>query len=117
MASSADSVHSDSDAIGIGARTPTHLVQPSSAAAAAAAASELSPPGSQSQHIPDISAVNDFRNIELGSNQAYSREPEPPIAEWKSKRAQEEFQRAMEKVVDRDFNLSSCIFLGIKDRL
>ena len=40
---------------------------------------------------------------------AKEEEAEVPGATWKTKRAQEEFQRAMETVVDKDFNLRKCV--------
>lgn len=90
MASSAGSVHTDVDPAGNGARTPTHHAQ-------AAAASELSPPGSQPQQMPAVSATNNFKEAALDG--------QGPVAVWKGKRAQEEYQRAMEHVIDKDFNL------------
>ena len=107
MASSVDSVHTDSDGIGNGARTPTRQSH-ASATATAAAASELSPPGSQPQTIPDLNTVGEFGNQKEGSlSQLNAQGPDASIASWKSKRAQEEYQRAMENVIDQDFNLST----------
>lgn len=109
MASSVDSVHTDSDGARNGARTPTRQVH-ASAATAAAAASELSPPGSQPQTIPGLSTVGAFGSLgEPDSTQANGTGFDGPIASWKSKRAQEEYQRAMENVIDQDFNLSMYI--------
>lgn len=104
MASSVGSVHSDSDVIDTGARTPTHNAQP------AAPTSELSPPGSQSQQIPDISTTTDHRPLaDAEAGNISGKGLEQPVAAWKSKRAQDEYQRAMEQVIDKDFNLSmSC---------
>lgn len=97
MASSVDSVHTDSDAPGT--RTPTHFAHTS-----AAAASELSPPGSQPQQIPDISATAEFK--ELGVEAQKSRaSSEHPVASWQTKRAHDDYQKAMEYVIDKDFNL------------
>ncbi|KAJ5149768.1 hypothetical protein N7448_001346 [Penicillium atrosanguineum] len=96
MASSADSVHTDSDAPG--ARTPTHFAH-----ASAATASELSPPGSQPQQLPNISTAVMKDN---GAGAQKSRASlEHPIAAWQTKRAQDDYQKAMEHVVDKDFNL------------
>ncbi|KAJ5570118.1 uncharacterized protein N7459_009548 [Penicillium hispanicum] len=106
MASSADadSLHNDSDGAGAatGTRTPTDHAQASSAAAGR---SELSPPASQSQQIPGIPAVNELKDPELDVSQIQGMSSDPPIAQWKTKRAQEEYQRAMEHVVDLDFSL------------
>lgn len=101
MASSVGSPHSDSDGVDIGARTPTHTTQ------AAAPTSELSPPGSQPQQIPDISSTSDYRpRTEAEPGNLPGKGPELPVASWKTKRAQDEYQRAMEQVIDKDFNLS-----------
>lgn len=106
MASSVDSVHTDSDGIGNGARTPTRQSH-ASATATAAAASELSPPGSQPQTIPDLNTVGEFGNQKEGNPSQFNAQgSDASIASWKSKRAQEEYQRAMENVIDQDFNLS-----------
>ncbi|KAJ5679468.1 hypothetical protein N7462_007712 [Penicillium macrosclerotiorum] len=103
MASSVGSLHTDSDGAGPGTRTPTRNLQVS---AAAAAPSELSPPGSQPQHLPEISKAGDFKPVsEADPSQLSGKGGEPPIAAWKSKRSQDEFQRAMEHVIDKDFNL------------
>lgn len=115
MASSVDSIHTDSDGAGHGngARTPTRQVHPSTAAAAA---SELSPPGSQPTHtdpIPNLApfggveALKDSDSIQQGSAQPF----DVPVAAWKGKRAQEEYQRAMDNVIDQNFNLSMSICL------
>lgn len=45
----------------------------------------------------DVSPVNDFKREDGGKY--------VPGAAWKSKRAQEDFQRAIESVIDRDFSL------------
>lgn len=98
MASSAGSAHTDADGAGNGARTPTHHAH-------AAPASELSPPGSQPQQIPAISAADDLKGPALDGAQTAGQGPEQPVAAWKSKRAQDEYQRAMEHVIDKEFNL------------
>ncbi|KAF3389389.1 hypothetical protein F1880_004167 [Penicillium rolfsii] len=101
MASSVSSSHSDSDGVDTGARTPTHNTQ------ATAPASELSPPGSQPQQIADISATTDYRpRTEAEPGNFFGKVSENPVASWKSKRAQDEYQRAMEQVIDKDFNLN-----------
>lgn len=104
MASSVGSVHTNSDGAGAGARTPTHQAPVSSAAAA----SELSPPGSQPQQIPDISTASEFKAAEADVAQAPGQGTEQPIAAWNTKRAQDEYQRALEHVVDKDFSLGMC---------
>jgi hypothetical protein len=92
-----------------GARTPTetrtHFV-----------GSELSPPGSQttSQHEgtgpATESPIGGFEKI--GQNQTVAEgkaqaavQKEQPGASWMNPRAQEEYQRALESVVDKDFSL------------
>jgi hypothetical protein len=101
MASSVGSPHSESDGADTGARTPTHNAQ------AAAPTSELSPPGSQPQQIPDISSTTDYGpRTEAEPRNLPGKGPEQPVAAWKTKRAQDEYQRAMEQVIDKDFNLS-----------
>lgn len=102
MVSSMGSAHTDSDGADNGARTPTHHAH-------AAAASELSPPGSQTQQIPPLQTIKDFKGTEGDTTQAAAGQgAEQPIAAWKSKRAQDDYQRAMEHVIDRDFNLRMC---------
>lgn len=96
MASSAGSVHTDTEGTDNGARTPTQHAN--------AVASELSPPESQPQQIPALSATNDFKGAAL-DGQTDSQGLEQPVAAWKSKRAQDEYQRAMEHVIDKDFSL------------
>lgn len=44
--------------------------------------------------------------IGAGAGAAAGKGSEPPVAAWKSRRAQEDYQRAMEYVVDKEFNLS-----------
>lgn len=103
MASSVGSPQSDSDAVDTGARTPTHNAH------GAAPTSELSPPGSQPQQIPDISTTADQKPRTEGEASLLGKGPEPPVAAWKTKRAQDEYQRALEQVVDKDFNLSMLL--------
>lgn len=40
--------------------------------------------------------------------QAPGQGTEQPIAAWNTKRAQDEYQRALEHVVDKDFSLGMC---------
>jgi hypothetical protein len=105
MASSVDSIHADADGAGSGARTPTRPAQASSAGATAAA-SELSPPGSQPQQSSEFSTISSLAAVPDSDISGTSNGADAPIAAWKSKRAQEEYQRAMESVIDQDFNLS-----------
>ena len=116
MASSVYSIHTDSDGAGHGngARTPTRQVH---ASTAAAAASELSPPGSQptlTDPIPNLAtfggveALKYSDSIQQGNGQPF----DVPVAAWKGKRAQEEYQRAMDNVIDQNFNLSMSILLA-----
>lgn len=104
MASSVDSANTDPDVAQAGTRTPTHHPQVTSAAAA----TELSPPGSQPQTFPAISTASEIKTTETDAQQRPGKGTDAAIAAWKSKRAQEEFDRAMEQVVDTDFNLGMC---------
>ncbi|OQD72378.1 hypothetical protein PENDEC_c021G01802 [Penicillium decumbens] len=98
MASSIDSLLTDSDGNEAGARTPTIFTH------TPAAASKLSPPGSQ-QQIPDNPATVDPKEVEGNAAQKTRAGSEQHLAPWQTKRAQEDYQRAMEHVVDKDFNL------------
>ncbi|KAL5337956.1 hypothetical protein BJX70DRAFT_399224 [Aspergillus crustosus] len=98
MASSPESDHSISDA-DAGTRTPTHHTQ--STLPQFAGASELSPPGSQSQATAGLS---DFAKA-IPTTEGAAPEANQPGASWMNKRAEEEYQRAMEYVTDLDFNL------------
>lgn len=84
-------------------------------------ASELSPPGSQgvpntkqpmarSEGLGSVSAafVNSRKGIEQKTTAA-SDARNAPGASWMNKRAEEEYQRAMEYVVDRDFSLREIL--------
>lgn len=99
MASSADSVHTDSDYAHDGAHTPTNAQVTSDVAA-----SELSPPGSQSQNAPSTS---ELKTAGLDLAQPSRKGSEDLAAAWKNKRSHDEYLRAMESVIDRDFNLST----------
>ena len=97
MTSSIESIRPDEGA-GTGARTPTGN------ALSGLNTSELSPPGSQTQQGPGAS--EEIRAaLEARAAQTVDKNGEPAIAAWKSKRAQEDYQRAMDFVVDKDFNL------------
>ncbi|KAL2839954.1 hypothetical protein BJY01DRAFT_22629 [Aspergillus pseudoustus] len=102
MASSPESHHTLSDVEDSqpGSRTPTRLSE--ATRPHFAGASELSPPGSQPQ---DTSARGDFGSIIPNSESGTADVSQQPGASWMNKRAEEEFQRAMEYVVDQDFNL------------
>ncbi|KAL4913644.1 hypothetical protein BDW62DRAFT_192068 [Aspergillus aurantiobrunneus] len=92
MASSPESNQSFSD-VDVGTRTPTHHTQATNPQFAGA--SELSPPGSQSQ------STGGMVKTDAGTTGSGKQ----PGASWMNKRAEEEYQRAMEYVVDLDFNL------------
>ncbi|OJJ82190.1 uncharacterized protein ASPGLDRAFT_49607 [Aspergillus glaucus CBS 516.65] len=79
-----------------GARTPTMTNPP------AIHSSELSPPGSQ-----HMERTADLGGFEKGGSAAAAQGKQQKVkpGEWKSKRAEDEAQRAMEFVVDRDFSL------------
>ncbi|KAJ5722157.1 hypothetical protein N7488_000192 [Penicillium malachiteum] len=95
----ASSIDSASDTAGHGTRTPTNPQ------ASAAVASELSPPGSQPQHISD-NTNQSLDDIAPVPTEIAADASEQPIGSWRSKRAQEEYQRAMENVIHKDFNLN-----------
>jgi hypothetical protein len=105
MTSSVESIRPD-DGPRSGARTPTGTGQASSAGADV---SELSPPGSQTKqeagaYVGDIATALEQRGGQSGEKTSDSN-----IAAWKSKRAQEDYLRAMEYVVDKDFKLGMCL--------
>ena len=110
MASSPDSDHGSQS----GSRTPTNKTADSQARVAG---SELSPPGSQTRQASDAAGVSG--NAKTGS----TNEADMPGASWMNKRAEEEYHRALECVVDKDFNLRtlSVFFrlgpLGTKRRI
>ncbi|KAJ5823347.1 hypothetical protein N7447_005687 [Penicillium robsamsonii] len=101
MTSSVDSIRPD-DGARTGARTPTGTNQPSSAGVDV---SELSPPGSQTKQEADASVGDIGTALEHGRGLPAEKTFESNVAAWKSKRAQEDYQRAMEYVVDKDFKL------------
>ena len=73
----------------------------------AAAPGELSPPRSQPQDTRPATnghyAADDMAMS--GAEMVEQKQEDVPGAGWKSKKAQEEMQRAWEYVVDRDFSL------------
>ncbi|KAL2866522.1 uncharacterized protein BJX67DRAFT_355024 [Aspergillus lucknowensis] len=99
MASSPESSRSLSDAEEPkpGSQTPTRPSQ--TTFSQFAGASELSPPGSQTQNPANI------LDLGKGATSTEDESTEQPGASWMSKRAQEEYQRAMEYVIDQDFSL------------
>ncbi|KAJ5504198.1 hypothetical protein N7463_007072 [Penicillium fimorum] len=101
MTSSVDSIRPD-DSARTGARTPTGTNQASSAGADV---SELSPPGSQTKQEVDASVGDISTALEHSGGQPAEKTFESNVAAWKSKRAQEDYQRAMEYLVDKDFKL------------
>ncbi|CBF81662.1 uncharacterized protein ANIA_10696 [Aspergillus nidulans FGSC A4] len=98
MASSPDSTHSFSD-MDAGSRTPTQQIQTTSPQFAGA--SELSPPGSQTQPAGGIANITQG----ISGTEEGTEESQHPGASWMNKRAEEEYQRAMEYVIDLDWNL------------
>lgn len=101
MTSSIDSIRPGGSAR-TGARTPTGT----HASTAGIDASKLSPPGSQTRQDGAASFGDIGTALEDRGAQPADRTSEPVIAAWKSKRAQEDYQRALEYVVDKDFTLS-----------
>ena len=101
MTSSVDSIRPD-DGARTGARTPTGTAQASSAGVDV---SELSPPGSQTKQEAGVSVGGIGTALEQRGGESAEKTVDTNIAAWKSKRAQEEFQRAMEYVIDKDFKL------------
>lgn len=90
-----------------GSRTPTNNDSLNDPASGFAGASELSPPGSQTQNFSEVTEMAGFeknRPSDL-STQVAGQQQRQPGARWMNKRAEEEYQRAMEYIVDKDFNL------------
>lgn len=88
----------------VGARTPT-FDKP---------AAELSPPGSQTASQHESFGVSSSFDKLAGGHAAGNGKPssvagaqikEQPGASWNNQRAQEEYNRALESVVDKDFSL------------
>ncbi|KAJ9198994.1 hypothetical protein DTO166G4_7325 [Paecilomyces variotii] len=69
--------------------------------------SELSPPGSQKASEPAArpGGMTFTTGSEAVDRKGDSKTTEKPGASWMNKRAEEEYQRALENVVDRDFSL------------
>ncbi|KGO58565.1 hypothetical protein PEX1_006810 [Penicillium expansum] len=101
MTSSIDSIRPD-DSARTGARTPTGIAQASSAGVDV---SELSPPGSQTKQEAGASVGDIGTTLEQRGGQPTEKMVESNLAAWKSKRAQEDYQRATEYLVDKDFKL------------
>ena len=86
-----------------GARTPTNV-----------RTAELSPPGSQTQTTaaPPNSQQTQGSSQQPPQQQQQQQQQQQirqPGASWMNKRAEEEYQRAMEHVIDQDFSLGlSC---------
>lgn len=96
MASSPESEH-DSQ---LGSRTPTDKARGSRFVG-----SELSPPGSQTRQAPEPLGLR----FDKGTTKKDAvKEADKPGASWMNKRSEEEYQRAMEYVVDKDFSLRMC---------
>ncbi|KKK25094.1 hypothetical protein ARAM_004564 [Aspergillus rambellii] len=102
MASSPESSHSPSDVEDSQprARTPTHPTQ--STLSQFAGVSELSPPGSQTQATAEMVGLGKGLSSPDGG---VAESAQQPGASWMNKRAEEEYQRAMEYVIDQDFTL------------
>ena len=105
MTSSVESIRPD-DRIRSGAHTPTGTGQPSSVGADV---SELSPPGSQTKQETSASVGDIATTLQQRGGQSAETASDSNIAAWKSKRAQEDYQRAMEYVIDKDFKLGMWI--------
>ncbi|KAB8068158.1 hypothetical protein BDV29DRAFT_184993 [Aspergillus leporis] len=106
MASSPESTHLHSEG---GSRTPTNNAH---APSQFPGTSELSPPGSQPQSVSaDVAGIASLGNTSAPGDTtetAFAQQQQgqqQPGASWMNKRAEEEYHRAMEYVVDQDFNL------------
>ncbi|KAK1149430.1 hypothetical protein N8T08_006653 [Aspergillus melleus] len=97
MASSPESAHIPSDSSQAGSRTPTRNIPNPPVGGL----SELSPPGSQTQ-----TTSSNLDSAAPGTTSGSTAPEDQPGAKWLNKRAEEEYQRAMELVVDKDFNLN-----------
>ncbi|KAF7589683.1 hypothetical protein BBP40_003975 [Aspergillus hancockii] len=110
MASSPESTHLHSEDSPVGSRTPTNTTH---APSQFPGTSELSPPGSQPQSVSaDVAGIAGLGNTsapggtaETTFAQQQQQQQQQPGASWMNKRAEEEYHRAMEYVVDQDFNL------------
>ncbi|PYH99071.1 hypothetical protein BO71DRAFT_314936, partial [Aspergillus ellipticus CBS 707.79] len=110
MASSPESSQALSEDSRPGARTPTNRL---SSVRPPFGGSELSPPGSQTQTTTLDGQGKSFGSGAFIDSPLATQMQQPsldqqaaPGASWTSKRAKEEEQRAMEYVVDQDFNLN-----------
>ncbi|OJJ49412.1 hypothetical protein ASPZODRAFT_157806 [Penicilliopsis zonata CBS 506.65] len=99
MASSSESDNVLSDDSGPDSRTPTKI-RPGFAA------SELSPPGSQTQASGESNTETSFGKIIGAATSGSATQEEQLGASWMTKRAEEEYQRAWEYVIDRDLSLN-----------
>ncbi|GCB26564.1 hypothetical protein AAWM_09449 [Aspergillus awamori] len=116
MASSPESSHGLSEDSHPGTRTPTNkLTNPRPPPFGG---SELSPPGSQTQTAtlnsqgqmsfnPSLidSPLATQTTQQIQQQQQQGEQMDAPGASWMNKRAEEEYQRALEYVVDQEFNL------------
>ena len=83
----------------------------------AAAPGELSPPRSQDSEEPELHTTNmaneeanghpmmDYRDERIAGGSGDGQAPAKPGSGWNNKRAQEEYQRAWDTVLDKDFSL------------
>ncbi|KAF7118167.1 hypothetical protein CNMCM5793_007568 [Aspergillus hiratsukae] len=97
-----------------GSRTPTNNNSLNDPASGFAGASELSPPGSQTQNFSEVTEMAELEKNRASDlltqvagqqQQQQQQQQQRPGARWMNKRAEEEYQRAMEYIVDKDFNL------------
>ncbi|KAE8349342.1 hypothetical protein BDV28DRAFT_63047 [Aspergillus coremiiformis] len=106
MASSPESSHMHSEDSPVGSRTPTNNAH--NATSQFPGTSELSPPGSQAQSVSaDVGGMALGNSSMPGSFEettSTQQQPQPGVS-WMNKRAEEEYHRAMEYLVDQDFNL------------
>ncbi|PWY95036.1 hypothetical protein BO94DRAFT_581381 [Aspergillus sclerotioniger CBS 115572] len=109
MASSPESSHalSEDSHPGTRTRTPTNKL---SNTRPPFGGSELSPPGSQTQTNTVGGQGTSFGpsgpiDSPLATQTQQADQQTAPGASWMNKRAEEEYQRAMEYVIDQDFNL------------
>ncbi|PWY80579.1 hypothetical protein BO70DRAFT_396874 [Aspergillus heteromorphus CBS 117.55] len=109
MASSPESSQALSEDSHPGTRTPTNKL---SSVRPPFGGSELSPPGSQTQtQTSTLGGQGSFGPGAFTDSPLAQQQQQQPLdqqapgASWMNKRAEEEYQRAMEYVVDQDFNL------------
>ena len=112
MASSPESSHALSEDSHPGTRTPTNKL---SNTRPPFGGSELSPPSSQTQtntlggHGKSFGPPGLIDSPLATQTQQQADQQTAPGASWMNKRAEEEYQRAMEYVIDQDFNLGMCV--------